>query len=70
MQPWQRYSVAVYLGLLLAGTLVAHPPAPAPGSADGVYLDPYRPEMDEPQAAEPQSAHDACSDCPASPDLP
>ena len=42
MDPWVRYSVTVYLGLLLAGTLIGS--GGAPGDDRRSYLRPARTE--------------------------
>jgi len=58
LHSWVRYSVAVYLGLLLAGVLAA----PRPSSAPGVAHRPPAPAVSPERPAERPSAPE--SDCP------
>lgn len=41
MDSWVRYSVAVYFGLLMAGSIIMPAPSASIGAQEGVRLDPY-----------------------------
>lgn len=54
-ESWARYSVAVYLGLLLAGTLSAEPPVPPHPESDQFPAEPPAPhdDADPPGVSDP-----------------